>query len=202
MAVFDHAGLDHTNEKNIESLKFTETEIMRLRSERDRINGLLKILENNLLNIEDKIISCPIKIVKSSSDLFIEFSKNGFESKVVQEAVSTLRLLFFDDDLPAFKDLACVDIDQCHSTHCFGVGFVFESISNPDNSFSIFIPSEVEINPEMEDIFEIDCYMYLKVKSGKGINAVFLEKCHTMSYLEMKKAIDSTVESFNAEKKN
>ena len=119
---------------------------------------------------------------------------------MVQKAVGNVRMMFFDDNDSAFRDIACVDIDQSHSSHCIGVTFTFESLSNQDHAFSLFIPAEVEINVEAEEIFEIDCYMQLKEKVGNAEKMVFIDRCRTLSYLEMKNAVDSLIKEFNSNK--
>jgi len=200
MSMIDHSRLDWMNSELVSSLEFTEAEIKKLLDEKCRISKLLKILENDLLKNEEKIITGPIKIIDSLSELIGEFSKDGFSSKVVQKAVGNVRMMFFDDNDPAFRDIACVDVDQSHSSHCIGVTFTFESLSDEDHAFSLFIPAEVDINAEAEEIFEIDCYMYLKVKVGKGGEIAFIDRCHTLSYLEMKKSVDSAVKEFNSGK--
>ena len=200
MSMFDHSRLDELNSELVSSLKFTEAEIKKMLNEKCRINKLLKILENDLLKNEEEIIASPVKMIDSLSELIEEFSRDGFGSKMVQKAVGNVRMMFFDDNDPAFKDIACVDINQSHSSHCIGVTFTFESLSNQDHAFSLFIPAEVEINAEVEEIFEIDCYMHLKVKVGKSEEIVFIDKCRTLSYLEMKNAVDLLIKEFNGNK--
>lgn len=200
MSVFDHSKLDEMNSELVSSLKFTEAEINKLLDEKYRISKLLEILENDLLKNEEKIIVGPVKMIDSLSELIDEFSRDGFSSKMVQKAVCNVRMMFFDDNDPAFKDIVCVDVDQNHSSHCIGVTFTFESLSNKDHAFSLFIPAEVEINAEAEEIFEIDCYMCLKVKVAKGEEIAFIDRCKTLSYLKMKNAVDSLIKDFNSDK--
>ena len=199
MSVFDHRMLDSYNVKSISQMQFIEAELKRLKDEVDRLLKLRGILGNELALAEKEIVeNAPIRIATNADEVVVDYADNGFAGEKVKKAVNAVRAVFFDDSIDAFKDFACSIVEEKCTANCIGIEFLFESLSNKDRGFTLFIPVSI-VKPRFESGFDedmcVDVNMEMRIKVGvdEKDSCVFLPKVSTLSYYEMAKAINEYV---------
>lgn len=199
MSVFDHRMLDSCNAKSISQMQFIEAELKRLKDEVDRLLKLRGILGNELELAEKEIVEkAPFRIATNADEVVVDYADNGFAGEKVKKAVNAVRAVFFDDTLDEFKDFACNIVEERGTDNCIGLEFLFESLSNKDRGFILFIPVSVArsyFEPGLNEDMCADVNMEMRTKVGVGEkdSCVFLPKVSTLSYYEMAKAINEYV---------
>ena len=196
MGVFNLKLLDSSNATTVKELNFFEAELKRMNSELERMMKLRKVVSDKLFSLEKELIeNATVKVAFSVNEVVDDYAENGFAGEKVKRAVSAVRSLFFDDQDQAFQDFACIDVVTVAHGNCYGLGFVFESLSNLDKAFEIFMPITM-IGEDTEDAIlagrdvSTDVFMLLQTRIGSSSkNGVFIPRSSSLSYAEIAEAI-------------
>lgn len=196
MGVINLKLLDDTNAATVKEVNFFEAELKRMNSELERMIKLRKVVNEKLFSLEKELVeNATVKVAFSANEVVDDYVENGFAGEKVIRAVSAVRSLFFDDQDLAFQDFACIDVSIAARGNCYGLDFVFESLSNLDKAFVIFMPIAV-IEEDTEEVIlagkdvSIDVFMLLQTRVGSSSkNGVFVSRFASLSYAEMAEAI-------------
>lgn len=201
MGVINLKFLDDSNAATVKEVNFFEAELKRMNAELERMMKLRKVVNEKLFSLEKELVEdATVKVAFSVNEVVNDYSENGFAGEKVKRAVSAVRSLFFDDQDLAFQDFACIDVSATAHGNCYGLEFVFESLSNTDKAFAIFMPIAVIEEDTEEAILagkdvSIDVFMLLQTgvssssKNGVFKNGVVVSRFASLSYAEMAEAI-------------
>ena len=200
MGVFNLKLLDDSNAATIKELNFFEAELKRMNAELERVMKLRKVVNEKIFSLEkDLVENAAVKVAFSANEAADDYAENGFAGEKVKLAVSTVRCLLFDDQDLAFQDFACIDVSATARGNCFGLDFVFESLSNPDKAFVIFMPMAV-IEEDTEEAISAgrdvstDVLMLLQTRIGSSSkDRMFVSRFASLSYAEMAEAIKAYI---------
>ncbi len=200
MGVFNLKLLDDSNAATIKELNFFEAELKRMNAELERVMKLRKVVSEKIFSLEKELVeNATIKVAFNVNEAVDDYAENGFAGEKVKRAVSAVRSLFFDDQDLAFQDFACIDVSATARGNCFGLDFVFESLSNLDKAFVIFMPIAVIEEDTEEAILtgrdvSIDVLMLLQIRIGSSSkNGIFVSRFASLSYAEMAEAIKAYI---------
>lgn len=196
MGVIDLKLLDGLNAATVKELNFFEAELKRMNAELERMMKLRKVVNEKLFSLEKELVeNATVKVAFSVNEVVDDYAENGFAGEKVKRAVSAVRSLFFDDQDLAFQDFACTDVSTAMHGNCYGLDFRFESLSNLDKAFSIFMPIALIEEDTKEaalagrDI-SIDVFMLLQTRDGSSSkNGEFVPRFASLSYAEMAEAV-------------
>lgn len=196
MGVFNLKMLDSLNATTIKELNFFEAELKRMNSELERMIKLRKVVNEKLFSLEKELVeNATVKVAFSVNEVVDDYAENGFAGEKVKRAVSAVRSLLFNDQNLEFQDFACTDVSAVVHGNCFGLDFVFESLSNLDKEFVIFMPIAM-IDEDIEEVIlagkdvSVDVLMLLKTRVGSSSkNGMFIPRFASLSYAEMAEAI-------------
>ena len=196
MGVFDLKMLDGSNISTVKELDFFKAELKRMNAELERMMKLRKVVNEKLLSLEKELVeNAKVKVAFNTNEVVDDYAENGFAGEKVKLAVSTVRSLSFDDQDLAFQDFAGIDVSATAHGNCYGLEFVFESLSNIDKAFAIFMPMAVIEEDTEEAILagrdvSIDVFMLLQTRVGSSSkNEVSVPRFASLSYAEMAEAI-------------
>lgn len=199
MGVFDLKLLDSTNKDSLADLKFISTELAHLEAENERLQKTMTLFKKELFDKEIAFIAGQsVKIIENIDSFLESWYKHHFNCDAVKKAVSTLRLLLFDDHDESYQKFSCIDIEESLYEHCNGIDFVFEQVKEDKKSkkaFAVFIPTTVIFNyKDATDSKNYDgCMLRLSVRVGYEDLQVFLPRFATFSYEAMSKEIANIV---------
>ena len=199
MGAFDLKFLDSTNKDSLADLEFIRTELAHLETENERLQKTMALFKKELLDKERAFIAGQsVKLIENIDSFLESWYKHRFKCDAVKKAVSTLRLLLFDDHEEPYQKFSCIDIEESLYEHCSGIDFVFEQAredSKPKKAFAVFIPTTVISNyKDAADSKNYDgCMLRLSVRVGYENLQVFLQRFATFSYEEMAKEIAKIV---------
>ena len=199
MGVFDLKFLDSTNKDSLADLKFISTELAHLEAENERLQKTMALFKKELFDKERAFIAGQsVKLIENIDSFLESWYEHHFKCDAVKKAVSTLRLLLFDDHDESYQKFSCIDIEESLYEHCNGIDFVFEQVKEDKKSkkaFAVFIPTMVMFNyKDAIDSKNYDgCMLRLSVRVGYEDLQVFLPRFATFSYEEMAKEIAKIV---------
>lgn len=196
MGVINLKQLDDSNAATLEEMNFFEAELKRMNAELKRMMKLRKVVNEKLFSFEKELVeNATVKVAFNVNEVVDDYAENGFAGEKVKQAVSAVRSLFFDDQDLAFQDFACIDVSATARGNCYGLDLVFESLSNLDKAFAIFMPIAM-IEEDTEEAISagrdvsIDVFMLLQTRVGSSSkNGVFVPRFASLSYVEMAEAI-------------
>jgi hypothetical protein len=196
MGVFNLKMLDGVNAATIKELNFFEAELKRMNAELERMVKVHKVVNEKFFSLEKELVeNATLKVAFSVNEVVDDYAENGFAGENVTRAISAVRSLFFDDQDLAFQDFACIDVSASMRGNCYGLDFVFESLSNLDKAFAIFMPITM-VEEDIEDAIlagrdvSIDVLMLFQTRVGSSSkNGVFVPRFDSLSYAEMAEAI-------------
>ena len=198
MGVINLKLLDDSNAATVNELNFFKAELKRMNDELERMMKLRKVVNEKLFSLEKELIeNATVKVAFSVNEVVDDYAENGFAREKVKLAVSAIRSLFFDDQDLAFQDFACIDVSTAARGNCYGLDLVFESLSNLDKAFVIFMPIAM-IEEDVEEAIlagrdvSIDVFMMLQTRVGSSTfskNGAFVPRFASLSYVEMAEAI-------------
>ena len=196
MGVFDLKMLDSSNTATVKELDFFKAELKRMNDELERMMKLRKVVNEKLFSLEKELVeNATVKVAFNANEVVDDYAENGFAGEKVKLAVSAVRSLFFDDQDLAFQDFACIDVSATAHGNCYGLDFEFESLSNINKAFVIFMPIAVIEEDTEEAILagrdvSIDVFMLLQTRVGSSSkNEVLVPRFASLSYAEMAEAI-------------
>lgn len=199
MSAFDLKLLDSTNKDSLADLEFISGELVHLEAEKERLQKTMTLFKKELLDKERAFIANQsVKLIENIDSFLESWYEHRFKCDAVKKAVSTLRLLLFDDHEESYQTFSCIDIEESLYEHCNGLDFVFEQVredKKPKKAFAVFIPTTVIAN--YKDVANGEkyggCMLRLSVRVGYEDLQVFVPRFATFYYEEMAKEIAKIV---------